>query len=271
VIARTIDIPYKYGDTFKLLPLADIHFGHKTCDKQKLRQDLKEKVDEQTIIIGLGDWFDMLIVKDAKRYRKAHDDTEGEAIIDEQIEGLADLLMPYKNNIYAVGDGNHEDTMIALGTNPIKRLIKLLSDKEHVIEYMGYTWLLNLQFRETQGRGRGLIIRGHHGWGGSSRTEGADITKYSHDVKFWQADLFLYGHVHKLKFNLIEEGRMIGKDKWKTYQKKMCVCGTYQRTYSNNTSATYAERSGFHPTSIQCPVIYLKPHHDNGVDVKVLS
>ena len=123
MIAKTIEIPYVFGDEFKLLPFSCLHYGNKTCDKKKLRADLKEHVDEKTIIGGLGDWFDMLIVKDAKRYRKAHDDCSGDDIIDEQIEGLAEIFRPYRKQIYFLGDGNHEDTMIALGTNPIKRFM----------------------------------------------------------------------------------------------------------------------------------------------------
>ena len=73
----------------------------------------------------------------------------------------------------------------------------------------------------------------------------------------------------KLKLNDIEEGRIIGDNKWKTYLKRMVICGTYQRTYSASKTATYAEKKGFPPTSLRHPVIYLKPQADGGVDIKI--
>jgi hypothetical protein len=277
MIVSTIAIPYAYGETFKLLPISDIHFDGKgrksVCDIAKLRKHLREQVDEKTIILGIGDWFGGILPSDVKRYRKDNDGAEGPDILDESIEGLAEELRPYKEHIYGIGDGNHEDSILThCGTNLIKRLIKELGGG---ILHLGYSGLLQLKFgipseeRETTEKVRSLVIRYHHGWGGGSRTEGADITKFAHDVKYWQAQLFLYGHVHKLKLNDIEEGLMVGESNWKTIIKRMVVCGTYQKTYSNTTSATYAEKRGYNPATLRHPIIYLRPERTSGVDVRI--
>lgn len=267
----TINIDYKYGDTFKLLPLADLHYDgrgvNSICDVGKLKKDLAERVDDKTIIIGIGDWFGGILPSDVKRYNKDLDATSSNRILDEQVANLAEIFMPYKSRIYALGQGNHEDTiLLKCGTSLVENLIEKLSTPEHQILYMGYSWLLQLQFREANGRGRTMVIRGHHGWGGGSRTEGADITKYAHDVKFWQADLFIYGHVHRLKINDIEEGRMVGDSNWKTYLKRMVVAGTYQKTYSNK-GTTYAEKRGYPPVTLRHPLIYLTPDRTAGVNI----
>lgn len=199
-----------------------------------------------------------------KRYRKAQDATESDAVLDEQISRLYEIFHPYAENIFGIGDGNHESVIIRKnGTNLIKRLCEQLSTDKHQILYLGYSWLLRLIFDENRGRHREVIVRGHHGWGGGSRTEGASITKYSHDVKFWRADIFLYGHDHKLKTNDIEEGRILGENNWKTYTKRMLVCGTYQRTYSGTPEATWAEEKGFNPASIKNPRAFIKPTVDS--------
>lgn len=119
----TIYIPYQsLTQEFKILPISDIHYGHKSCDVQKLKRDLAQKVDERTIIFGLGDWADSIIVPD-KRYRKDFDGTETGAIIDEQIEGLASIFRPYAKQIYGIGDGNHEDVVNKnCGTQMMKHL-----------------------------------------------------------------------------------------------------------------------------------------------------
>jgi hypothetical protein len=276
MLVNTISIPYKYGDVFKLLPLADIHFdgrGQKsTCDLKKLRKDLKERVDTKTIILGVGDWFGGIIPSDVKRYRKETDGVEGADILDEQVDALIEELMPYREQIYGVGDGNHEDSILQhCSTDLIGRLVKGLNvGIQKPIIRLGYSWLLQLRFTENGSRVRSMVIRGHHGWGGGSRTEGADITKFSHDVKFWRADLFLYGHVHKLKINDIEEGRIVGDSNWKTSLKRMAVCGTYQKTYAQSGSATYAEKRGYPPQTLRHPIIYLTPRDkENEVNIRI--
>lgn len=197
-------------------------------------------------------------MKDAKRYVKSLDGTEGDAVIDNEIEGLFELLSPYSKQILGIGDGNHEETIIRqCGTNPVKRLAEKLGTK-----YLGYSWLFNLKFTWNGGAGKTLTIRGHHGWGGNTRTAGGDLTKYSHDCRFWDADLFLYGHTHNVRSCPIEVGKLIGDNKWKTFVRYMVVCGTYQRTYTDTATATYAERMGFPPTSIRTPRIILRPASD---------
>jgi hypothetical protein len=77
MFSGTINIDYEYGQTFKLLPISDVHYDGKgrnsLCDMAKLRKNLKETVDENTIILGIGDWFGGIIPSDVKRYRKEHD------------------------------------------------------------------------------------------------------------------------------------------------------------------------------------------------------
>jgi hypothetical protein len=276
MIVETVNINYKYGDIFKLLPISDIHYDGKgknsTCDSVKLKRDLAERVDDKTIILTVGDNFGGIIPSDVKRYRKEHDSSSGSDILDESINGLYEIFYPYREKIYGLADGNHEDSILQhCGTNMTKRLIDKLNDGiKKPILYLGYSWLLKINFREpNKSRSRSIVIRGHHGWGGGSRTEGADVTKFAHDVKFWQANLFLYGHVHKLKINDIEEGRMVGNKGWKTDLKRMVVCGTYQRTYAKSTAVTYAEKKGYPPTSIRHPLVYIKPQRDSGVGIEI--
>jgi hypothetical protein len=272
MIATTVPIQYKYGQSFKIIPIADIHFdgfGKKsTCDYIKLKKDLARNVDDTTKILGIGDWFGGIIPSDTRRYNKDLDAAKTSAILDESVDGLVEIFKPYKNNIVCVGTGNHEETVLQrCGTNLLERFVQKLNPN---ILLMGYSWLLKLRFSENGHRVRSLIVRGHHGWGGGSKSEGSDITKYSHDVKFWNAQLFLYGHVHKIKVNPIEEGVMIGDNNWRTITKKMAICGTYQKTYTNNTVATYAEKAGYPPASISNPLIIATPGREFGVRVDVV-
>lgn len=260
--AETIHIPYTYGDVIKIKPIADVHLGSRHCDIRSLREYLGEP-EPKTYYIGLGDMMDCIIVSDSKRYRKSGDDVEGEDIIGESVQRWVDLLTPYRDRIIGLGIGNHEDTIVKrCSVNPIK----LLCDRLEV-PYLGYSFLLRLILREENGRGRTVIIRGHHGWGGGSRTQGADLTKFSKDCAYFDADVYLYGHVHKLQYDTVPRLSLVG-ERLIARPKHMVICGTYLKTYSEGTDVTYAEAAGFPPSKIGGAVISIRPT-EPGVDISV--
>jgi hypothetical protein len=124
---------------------------------------------------------------------------------------------------------------------------------------LGFSWIVVLRFREETGRGRTLIVRGHHGWGGGSRTQGADLTKYSKDMAFWpDANIYLYGHVHRRQSDQIETFGVCGT-KLVPKPKHIYLCGTFLKTYSLTDEATYSEEKGYPPVSIGGVNISIKP------------
>lgn len=262
MIVTTHRILYKYGDTIKIKPIADIHFGASACDVNALKKDLAN-LDDNTWLIGIGDLMDSVSITDP-RYSKGNDATAGSAIIDEQVDGMENLLQPYKDRIIGLGRGNHEDVIIKHnGTDPMKRLCQRLDCK-----YLGYSGLLRLLFRQKAGGGRKVVIRYHHGWGGSSRTQGADLTKYSKDIKHWEADVFLYGHVHRRQSDRIPRIGLVG-EQMVAKPKLVGICGTYLRTYLKTTSSTYSEIKGYPPTEIGGIMLEIKPR-DQWVDMRII-
>lgn len=225
------------------------------CDVEKFKRYLADS-DKLTYFIGGGDLLDTIIVPD-KRYSKAVDMAPDDAIIDWQINQMRDILRPYASRIIGLGSGNHEDVIIRrAGTNPIERICTELK-----VPYLGFSWLVELGFREHDGRGRKLVIRGHHGWGGSSRTPGGELTKYAKDLPFWDADLFLYGHGHHRKYDEIPRlslkgGKLIARPKI------LVLCGTFLRTLSDGSTPSYSEREGYPPVPIGGVDIYLKPERE---------
>ena len=262
MVVFTYRIEYKYGNTIKIKPLFDVHYGHKACDINATKKYLAENDDKNTYIIGGGDTLDSIIVTDP-RYRKSMDTSESDAIIDEQIDGIEKILLPYKERIIGLGRGNHEKTIILkCGTNPIKRLCKRLDTKD-----LGYSGLIRLLFSEKGGRGRSVTIRYHHGWGGGSRTQGADLTKYSKDLQYWDADIFLYGHVHRLQSDRVPRLGLSGEE-FISKPKIECICGTFQKTYTKGSDSTWAEEKGYPPTEIGGLIINIKPVN-KWVEIKV--
>ncbi len=199
--------------------------------------------------------MDSIITQDI-RFRKSSDGTNSNSdeVIDNQVDGIYQIMEPYKDKILGIGIGNHEDTIVRkYGTNPVKRLAEKLGTK-----YLGYSFLLRLLFSDNGGQGRTVVIRGHHGWGGGSRTQGADLTKYSKDMAYFEADIFLYGHVHKLLADAIPRLSLVG-DNLISRPKHLCICGCFLKTYSDNTDATYSEEAGFPPVPIGGLEIGIRP------------
>jgi hypothetical protein len=257
-------IKYVYGDEIKVKPISDVHLGAVACDEFAFKKYLADS-DDKTYFIGVGDLLDLVVWLDFKRYRPSQNkaDHSEDDVIDQWIERAVKILDPYKERILGLGEGNHEDAITKHhGTNPMKRICEALH-----VPFLGYSWLFKLNFREETGRGRTVVIRGHHGWGGGSRTQGADLTKFSRDVAYYDADLFLYGHVHQKQHDEVPRlglsgNRLIAKPKI------MVLCGTFLKTLSDNHNPTYSESKGYPPVSIGGPTIHIKPNRD-WVDMKV--
>lgn len=264
MVIYTHKINYKYGETIKIKPIFDVHLGSTSCDETAFKKYLADS-DESTYFIGGGDLLDSIICSDTKRYTKSNDATEGNDIIDQQIEKMYNLLEPYKEKIIGLTLGNHENTIIKYhGTNPIKRLCKMLD-----VKFLGYSSLVRLILSENGSRGRTVIFRIHHGWGGGARTIGADLTKFSKDTSYYDADIFLYGHVHKNQSDEIPRLGLAG-DKLIARPKVIVLCGTFLKTLSDDEEPTYSELSGYPPVAIGCSTILIRPN-TTWVNIKVSS
>lgn len=245
-------IQYIFGETYYLKPFFDIHKGSTACDLPAFKRDLAD-MDDHTYPFFGGDLFDSLIVTDP-RYRKSNDSTTGDAIIDENLDEMFEILEPYSSRIIGIGRGNHEDNITKkCGTDLIARLCKRLN-----VPDAGYSGLFKLTFSENSGRGRTVVVRYHHGWGGGSRTQGADLTKFSKDMAYWQADLFLYGHVHRKQTDTVPRMGLSG-DKLISKPKILCICGTYLKTYTTGKQPTYSEVKGYPPVEIGGVCVSIKP------------
>lgn len=263
MVITTYRIPYKSKkDVIKIKPCGDIHFGSSLCDITAFKNYLERNDDDKTYFIGIGDLLDSIIAVDP-RYEKHNDASFTSAIIDEQTDRMFEILEPYKDRIIGLGLGNHEAKVIKFsGTDPIARLCRRLGTRE-----LGYSGLIKIVLRTETGGGRTVIVRYHHGFGGGSRTQGADLTKFSKDSAYWDADLFLYGHTHKRQADRVPRLGLAGT-KLISRPKIIAICGTYLKTYSDNANVSYSELAGYPPIEVGGLVINIKPTN-SWVDIRV--
>lgn len=259
-------IPYKYGDTIRIKPLADVHIGNRWCDTKKFKEYVADN-DPNTYFVGVGDMIDAVIVKDEKRYKKSSDGSpqHEDAILDYQIKELETILEPVKSNIIALGIGNHEEAIVKhCSTNPVKTMCSNLGAM-----YGGYNYFLKLILHENGARVRPVTFFVHHGWSGGSRTAGGDITKFTNAFGNYDADVFLVGHVHKSQYYASPK---IGTDGNKLVVKKrfIVICGSFLKTLSDSTDVTYAELAGYPPIHLSTPELRITPR-SSGVKIEVGS
>jgi hypothetical protein len=249
----TVPIKYKYGDTIKLKILQDLHIGSPLFDKVAIKDYLAD-IDSKTYIIGNGDIFDMILATDP-RYKKGVESCSTEAIVDEQIKEGYDLLKPYADRIISLGIGNHEETIVKHnGTNPIRRLCEKLN-----VIYLGMAWMIRLNLRETTGKGRSIVVYGHHGYGGGTRTEGGSLTKYSKDLMYQDADIFIFGHDHQKLYKNVPRGYH-GGTKYLSKDRLLILGGCFKKNLTGDDTTTWEESKGFPIRSIGGVTIKIKPN-----------
>jgi len=185
-------------------------------------------------------------------------------VYDYNIENNHNFLAMRNGRPFITGNcGNHEDNIIKrCSVNPMKMLCDALG-----VNYLGYSFLVRLIFSENGARGRTVIIRGHHGWGMGGRTLGGELTKYSKDLSQFDCDIALYGHTHRLQADTMPRLGIVG-DKLVSKEKHLVICGTFLKTFSDGTDATYAEQLGLQPAKIGGATISIKPN-DTWVKISV--
>jgi hypothetical protein len=254
-------VPYKYGDTIRIKFFQDLHIGSPLFDKTGFKNFLAD-MDDKTYLIGNGDIFDMILATDP-RYKKGVENCTTEAIVDEQIDEGYQLLKPYADRIISIGIGNHEETIVKHnGTNPIRRLCEKLSTDTHKVEYLGMAWMIRLNMHEAdKGRGRSIVVYGHHGYGGGTRTEGGSLTKFSKDLMYQDADIYLFGHVHEKLYKNIPRGYH-GGTKYLSKDRLLIIGGCFKKNLTNDDSVTWEETKGFPIRSIGGVSVHIKPTMD---------
>jgi predicted phosphodiesterase len=254
------------ADIIKIKPIMDLHYGSSTCDVKAFREYLRDR-DEFTWFVTNGDLMDSILFND-KRYQRSMDasDKEIDEVIDADVLAVYKILEPIKDRILAVGHGNHEQTIVKkCGTNPSKRLAEMLG-----APYMGYSYWMRLIICRKATHKRAVDFMISHGFGGGTRTEGGSLTKYSKAADRFDADVLIYGHDHKKNFTRYPVLYIDQSVKAKLIAKPKLVClgGSWKKTYTNNTSASWEECMGFPPSEVGGITIEIK-HQEQGVGLSV--
>jgi hypothetical protein len=122
-------------------------------------------------------------------------------------------------------------------------------------------WMVRLNLSAGHAHGRSIVVYGHHGYGGGTRTEGGSLTKFSKDLMYEDADIFLFGHVHEKLYKNIPRGyhgisRYLSKDRY------LVIGGTFKKNLTDDDTTTWEETKGFPIRAIGGVTIKIRPDRD---------
>ena len=222
------------SEQIEIIPFGDTHLGNSNCQWKKFQELISYIANTPNCYaIGMGDYLDSILPKDTR-----FDPSEEFRVIEQNINQIIDTLKPIKDKIICLLTGNHEYHLHSAGYgDPVKRIAAELG-----IPYAGFSAFIKIKVLPKTHK-PSLVIYAHHGWSAGRRT-GNVINNVENLAQYWDADVYLVGHSHKL---------------WSTRQVKIGWggqrkivfgnTGTFLETCSWGTTS-YSERGGFPPLKL---------------------
>lgn len=254
------EIPYARSQVFKIFPIGDIHYGSAHCAEVEItrQRDLILNTPN-SFIIGMGDYCDA-ILKDDKRFdiMGLASWVERDNIIESQRKKIVSLFEPVKDKVLTLIEGNHEDTIHSHYQNHIVKNVCRDLD----VPYGDYHCFINLKFkRKGSTESHNYLIHAWHG-SGAAQTEGARLNRLIRLVNDIQADIYLMGHLHAMTQHTPDR-LTLKYGKIKSIKLAATITGSWVKAYTQGESTSYAEKKGYKPSRIGCPVICIHPDKDN--------
>jgi hypothetical protein len=249
------NLPFRGQEPINLYPISDIHAGSIHCCERDIRRKVQEIAnDSRALWIGLGDYADC-ILKDDKRF-----DIEGLApwiekgnIVESQRQWARELFSPIKDKCLGLLTGNHEEEIhLKYQLDFTRNLARDLN-----VPYGGYSCFLNLVVHSTATQRHGILVHAWHG-AGAAQTEGARLMRLMRLVNDVQADIYLMGHLHAMTSHTPDR-LIFERGKIRSVKLAATITGSWLKAYGQNEPTSYAERKGYKPSRIGCPIVRIHP------------
>ncbi|RLE38253.1 hypothetical protein DRJ17_04610 [Candidatus Woesearchaeota archaeon] len=243
----------KPGDTFLLIPFGDLHVGHRNCDKDKLIEIRDFILHQDALWIGMGDYANAIFPHPNEK-RLDLDVIDPELYTPEkQYQFIYELFEPIKHNCLGLLTGNHDDL---LRRRHYHNWVDELAYKLGV-PYLDFAAFVKLVFK----RGRHTVtidIFATHGYY-SGRRIGGKINRVEDLARYFDADIYLVGHVHEVAGFRNIQLRVTRSCKIVERKRIFAITGTFLRGWKITKTASYAERRLLPPNKIGIISIWICP------------
>lgn len=222
-----IVVPYNKENTeFYFLLSSDHHWDNPDSNRTMIQKHLQEAKQRKAKVFMFGDFFCAMQGKYDKRSDKKKIRTEHLTgnYLDSLVNTAAEWLMPYREQIAVIGQGNHETSIQGRHeTNLIERLVEKLNPIgcEEKVYMGGYGGWIRLCFEHASGGHRYPInLKYYHGSGGGGPVTKGTIQSQRQAVFTPDADIIASGHVHEqytichMQEKLHDNGKISLKEQW---------------------------------------------------------
>lgn len=243
------------GNKAYIIPLTDMHLGHKGCNTKKLRLFLDYiMMHEDTWTILLGDQME-----NATRSSIGLGMFDEDIHTQDQLNVLYEVLKPLadKGKILGIHSGNHEfRTASLVGISPMELLAQRLD-----VPYLGFQAFHIIEVEGNSGTQK-YTMMSYHG-AGSGSTMGALINNSEKGDKICaNVDLYISGHSH-IKGSHCKPVYVIDTEnkEMKSINRYYAICGSFLEYWGS-----YAEMKLLPPVDTGALVITLNSKYK---DIKI--
>ena len=247
----TKDYGIATGKPISFVPLSDVHVGHVDCDMQYFKDTVAWIKKKEAVTVLMGDAIDAIGIRDRRFEVNSIDPfflPHLDNLFQKQVEVFCDLVVPIKNQIVGIMDGNHEgairkhNSYEATGAIAETLSVPVLTDPGYVVlRFNAYGTTCPLKMWLSHG----CFLGGRYRGGKVNSLE--RISQY-----FPGCDLYLAGHTHD---KWIIEGHQVRLTKNFKVEERRCYfanTGAFLRTYQEKDTDTWASRSVFSPQVPGC-------------------
>jgi hypothetical protein len=272
-----LKIPWTNSDhrPIVIAPLGDIQWAGKNgpTSKALLKEHIAKCQELGAYYVGLGDYIDFaspsnrLRIKGAALYDTA-EDVISEKALDLVLELYQEYLQPTKGRWLGMVHGHHWYPMKS-GDTSDQRLCQLLDTTFlGTSAYIRVTFLKKLYKPGHSPPSLNITMFVHHGSGGGQKGY-APLMKLENLLPYWDADIFLLGHMTKIAAAPINRitPRWVGPNSPDLVHRKIHIvgCGGFAKGYDLGVMqgtipmGGYVEQKMMNPTMLGAPIIRIVP------------
>lgn len=268
-----IRIPYTREQPHEFLLASDIHLDNPKCDRNLLKNHLKQVQGRGGHALFFGDVLCLMQGKKDRRGSKGAIRPEhlGSNYFDLVFSETAEWFAPFASTILMMSDGNHETAVIGnQEINPLGNVVRLMRDRydspvEH-LPYQGWIWFtFHMPGANRSSRTRRCSLFFHHGaWGGVVTKGTMGGGRYASIAP--EADILINGHNHERTIVSHPCFRVSGSGQQRIAQRWHVQTGTYKEEFEGGGG--WAVERIVMPKSLGGVWLKLKPA-EHGVTVSL--
>lgn len=270
-------IPYEYiipcnsrSEWFCLVPIGDLHAGIKNFAENDCYEVIEWiRKTPNAYWIGMGDYAEFINYSD-KRFDPYNISDwcldSLDKLAQTQADHICNMFSPIKNKCIGLLEGNHEET-IRLKYH--LSIVDIMCDHLKTVNLTDCTWI-RLKFHRSN-RSKNVIIFAAHGSSAAIKL-GGKINKITDLGNFFEADIYLMGHVHdkasayRPRLYITDKGEPRIYDRNKVFS----LTGTFFKTYQEYTRS-YGAKKLYPPTPLGVEKIRIEPFPSKWEDGKAID